>query len=685
MSLNYLIEKRGNSLLVCIKEKGSKRVLYLDRLKRCALPADLEPLSLLIKIHLKSKTNTDTLDFDRVIVPPSHVKQALELMRKTGRMIGEIEAKVEKPLVLAPRLVLKDSSGSFADLWMNYGELIEIDDFSPTVCGKTRLKSQELRFEKDLLDAGFQKKQVGNSRYFCPKEEVREALLLLLEIGWEVRDFQGNLVEKEVAIQVEGERIAIRAKSRALIDIKLQMEGIFEGETLYLKRNQIGMTTDLLSQVHINWDEQLFKMAEGLNSDASLKSSPPGEDFQGTLLPFQQKGVDWLVFLYEWGFSALLADEMGLGKTVQVLAFLSRIRTNLPILIVAPTSLLFNWEQEIRRFLPSRKDIVLLSYTSLRLKGEEIARENYEVIVFDESSAIKTRSTLTAKAAYRLKGKFKICLNGTPMENCFDEICSQFQFLMPDLIERNIQTLKNQIKPFILRRKKEDVEIDLPEKREQIVWVEMTEEQTALYKTVKSGFQIDGATQIEVLEMILKLRQISIDPRLVGSNLEGAKLERVIADVKEALQEGRKILVYSQFTEVLKLLRKEFEEAYYLDGSMPAAKRGEVVQAFQEDPNPALFLLSMKAGGVGLNLTAADSVLIIDPWWNEAVEKQAIDRAHRIGQKKKVLAKRYLSAHSIEEKILQLKAAKLKAATELLEFDGGVFDEKTIRDLLTAP
>jgi superfamily II DNA or RNA helicase len=671
--LIYKIEKKGRSLLVRLEQQGSRRILYLDTLKAIAKEIDQEALALLVKIHLQTNRNAQTLSFDRIDVPPSHVEEALRLMRKTGRMVGEVIIPSEKPLEVLPRLVLQDASGSFANLWMDYGiGQVAFEDFAPTIKGHPRLKKEEASWEKDLLEAGYARKMVGGSHYYCPSDKVKGALDLLLAVGWQIHHASGKPVGKQIEIREENGRVVIRGPIRGLLDQKIQMGGVWEGDALILKRSQVGAVLPLLSEAHVNWDENLRKLAEGLKSGASLETAPVDASFRGTLLPYQQKGVDWLQFLYRWGFSGLLADEMGLGKTVQVLAFLSRVGTNLPILIVAPTSLLFNWEAEIQRFLPGHTNITLISYAALRLNGME---GEFEVIVLDESNAIKTASTQTARAACKLKGRFRICLSGTPIENRPDEIWSQFHFLMPDLIERNGETLKQQIRPFILRRRKEEVQLDLPEKIEQITWLEMDEAQRELYETYRKGIRVDGVSRMQILEAILRLRQICCDPRLVGSELKGAKMDQLISDVQEALEQKRKVLIFSQFTSMLQLMRQEFKEALYLDGSIAAAERGELVRSFQEDPNSSLFLLSLKAGGVGLNLTAADYVFLFDPWWNEAVERQAIDRAHRIGQKKTVVAKRYLMAHSIEEKMLQLKGKKQHAADQLLDLEGWTQEE----------
>jgi superfamily II DNA or RNA helicase len=660
------------------------------------------------------------------------------------------EQAPEKPLQVFPELILKDGTGSFADLWMEYPGVgcVAVEDLAPSVQGKARLKKEEAAWEKDLIECGFLRKKVGDSNYYVPTERASSCLLLLLDVGWKIKDARGRTVyrqgnldfsveEKEGAIAIRGqvcfgeETASFRSHRDALQQGRMWVEisdgkvGLLdrkksvliqgdqwdeEGKTLCLPKAQAVAALPLLDIPSIQWEGSVRRMAEGLRKGADWETALPDPSFKGTLLPYQQKGVDWLALLHRWGFSGLLADEMGLGKTVQVLAFFSRLNAdrgrNLPILIVAPTSLLFNWQAEIRRFLSievyihsgphrlkgvdelKRLPWIVTSYALLRLDEEILSQIEFEAIALDESNAIKTSATQTAKAAYRLKGRFRIALSGTPVENRLEEIGSQFQFLLPDLkfsLKPNeLESVRRKLKPFILRRRKEEVQIDLPEKMEQAVWIEMEEAQRQVYEsyrtTLRSGLLkkvgVEGiqAHRMEVLEAILRLRQICCDPRLVGDEIGGAKLQRLKEEIEEAVLENRKMLVYSQFTSMLHLIRTELNQKgihpLYLDGSMSGEKRGELVQAFQEDPNCLVFLLSLKAGGVGLNLTAAETVVLFDPWWNEAVERQAIDRAHRIGQKKTVMAKRYLIPGTVEEKIQQLKAKKQSVADQLLEDQG---------------
>lgn len=645
--------------------------------------------------------------------------------------------EIETPFSVLPELVLSDSTGCFANLRMEYAGVgkIPFEDFSKTIGGKLRLKSEEEAFEKDLLEAGFIRKIHDSSHYYCPGDKVLQNLRFLLEIGWKIFTSDGKKIERQTSIswelREEKGKVAIQGKvhfqdreislksalgsrgfllaldhqSAALFDRKpfSPLEGEWEEETLFIKKSKLPQVAEIIQNDPAKWENNLLNLAQGLKEGAALSEVLPGLGFQGNLLPYQQKGVNFLSFLQKWGFSAFLADEMGLGKTVQVLAFFSTLRTNLPILIIAPSSLLYQWKAEIQKFLPSmpvcihaglnrQKDlsqiqgVVITSYAILRQDEELLSEREFEVIVLDESNAIKTAATQTAKAACQLRGRFKIALSGTPVENRFEELLSQFKFLMPDFDAPHLESLKKQIRPFLLRRKKSQVELELPEKMEQITWVEMGDEQRALYESYLTEVQRDlsnlSERRMEILEKILRLRQICADPRLLGHTIVGSKLDVMLDDI-----EGRKVLIYSQFTSMLDLigdaLQKRGQKFLRLDGSTPLSERERQVKRFQEDPNETIFLLSLKAGGTGLNLNAADYVILFDPWWNEAVEAQAIDRAHRIGQKKSLIAKRYLVFNSIEEKMLRLKEKKRNLAEHLLNSDDFSWTEEDLLHLLT--
>ena len=447
------------------------------------------------------------------------------------------------------------------------------------------------------------------------------------------------------------------------------------------------------------------------------------------LRPYQGDGYAWLAFLYEQRFGACLADDMGLGKTLQTICLLAAIhegcvnpsehaeraedaehpegteRARGPHLVVVPTSLLFNWEQELARFAPGLKvrvysggertldatdgDVVLTTYGLVRRDIEALERTAFHVIVFDEAQAVKNILADTTGAVRRLKGRFKIALTGTPLENHLGEYFSVIDLCLPGLLgeydrfktelkcveERTLNRLLRRTRPFILRRTKAQILRDLPPKTESEVFLDLTERQKALYQqtvaqvrsTIDEAYRTktSGQAQFIALTAILKLRQVCLSPRLLTNRADESspKLSFLMERLQVLLDEGHSALVFSQFTGFLDLVQEACVRHqlphHRLDGSTAAAARKGRVKAFQTGEQPGVFLLSLKAGGQGLNLTKATYVFHLDPWWNPAVENQASDRAHRIGQQRAVSVVRILMRHSIEEKMVALKQRKL--------------------------
>jgi SNF2 family DNA or RNA helicase len=451
--------------------------------------------------------------------------------------------------------------------------------------------------------------------------------------------------------------------------------------------------------------------------------------FDQVLRPYQIDGVVWLSFLFDFGFGGVLADDMGLGKTIQTLAHIQCLKDayklTRPALIVAPTSTLPNWHAEMKRFVPrlslvvlhgvSRKesydniattDVVLTSYPLLVRDREILLKQHYSVVVLDEAQNIKNPGTSAAKAAYEISAESKIALSGTPIENHLEELWSIFRFSLPGLLggqtefRREFRTpieagqrtprerLERRIKPFFLRRTKEQVAPELPSKTEIIDYVSLEPSQRELYdavalaadRQIRDSILAKGwdETRFEALNALLRLRQICCDPRLVKSGLDSplpqvadsSKLERLISMLVELEQAGRKTLVFSQFTSMLDLievrLKKEGIKWVRLCGS--TKDRATPVNQFQSGSVP-VFLISLKAGGVGLNLTAADTVIHYDPWWNPAVERQATDRAHRIGQDKPVFVYKLVAADTVEERILTMQLRKSELSQMILGED----------------
>ena len=483
--------------------------------------------------------------------------------------------------------------------------------------------------------------------------------------------------------------------------------------------------------------EWLGEMLRGLRSPEGLAQVDPGAALKATLRPYQQVGVRWLYLLAKLGLGACLADDMGLGKTIQVLALLESRRgpkkkPRAPSLVVAPRSLIHNWIEEARRFTPQLRvldytgqqrneqfgnfencDLVMTTYGTLRRDIGRLKDFDFNYCVLDEAQSIKNADSHSAKACRLLRARHRLAMTGTPVENHLGELWSLFEFLNPGMLGRSaalkrlsasapgkdpaaIEALAKGLRPFLLRRTKEQVLSELPEKTEQTLYCQLEKKQRKLYDDLRNHYRdlltkrIDSVglkkSKIQVLEALLRLRQAACHPGLIDPKQAGqpsAKLEALLEQLKEVLAEGHKALVFSQFTSLLAIVRKELDRraiAYeYLDGK--TRNRKEKVDRFQENPACPLFLISLKAGGLGLNLTAADYVFILDPWWNPAVEAQAVDRAHRIGQTRRVFAYRLIARDTVEEKILELQRHKQKLAEAIVSADNSLIRSLTADDL----
>ncbi|MBC8095390.1 MAG: DEAD/DEAH box helicase, partial [Akkermansiaceae bacterium] len=462
-------------------------------------------------------------------------------------------------------------------------------------------------------------------------------------------------------------------------------------------------------------------------SGETKMTCPPLGSLESVLRPYQKEGVAWLHFLRENGFGGILADEMGLGKTLQTLAYLATVNRepDRPTLVVCPTSLVFNWLAESAKFTPHLKtlrlhgpdrhalfekiaesDLVVTSYALVRRDAEKYRGIEFDTVVLDEAQHIKNRQTQNAQAVKAIRSKHRLVLTGTPMENSVLDLWSIFDFLMPGYLgaaadfkeryeipitrERNVESqarLGRRLRPFILRRMKRDVAKDLPEKLEQVAYCELTDEQRTVYQQIMEmsrkevmdavGAQGVAKSRMVVLNALLRLRQICCDLRLLKLEEKGkpvtdeasGKLEMFGELLDEALDGGHRVLVFSQFVSMLALLKdrltRDGVEFCYLDGS--TSNRAEVVSRFQTTATIPVFLISLKAGGVGLNLTGADTVIHFDPWWNPAVEDQATDRAHRIGQTRVVTSYKLIARDTVEEKILTLQNRKREIIKGTLE------------------
>ncbi len=477
-------------------------------------------------------------------------------------------------------------------------------------------------------------------------------------------------------------------------------------------------------------DDGLQSLAMRLRGTGSPQDIIAPDGMGITLRPYQLQGVAWLQYLRQNNLAGILADDMGLGKTAQTLAHLliekQQGRLDLPALVVLPTSLVFNWQAEAARMAPALRvltlqgpkraddfscmaefDVVLTTFPLLWRDVRALAAQPFHLLILDEAQSVKNAAGRSARAVRRLKARHRLCLTGTPLENHLGELWAQFDFLMPGFlgdsrsfqrlwrkpIEVNGETVRAQllaqrVRPFILRRRKEDVATELKPVTEIIQRVQLQGQQRDLYESVRvaadtqvrrllARTHFKGA-QISILDALLKLRQVCCDPYLVKgtkmpASMERAKLELLMTLLPALAKEGRRVLVFSQFTEMLTLIEPELDALQLpwlaLTGKTPPAKRGALVAQFQTRTVP-IFLVSLKAGGLGLNLTAADTVIHVDPWWNPAVEQQATARAHRIGQDQPVFVYKLVVQGSIEDRMLELQARKSALVEGVLGVDG---------------
>jgi non-specific serine/threonine protein kinase len=472
---------------------------------------------------------------------------------------------------------------------------------------------------------------------------------------------------------------------------------------------------------------QLEEKYEKLRQFNNITEIEPPEHLKTILRPYQVAGYQWLNYLKEIKWGGILADDMGLGKTVQALSYMDHYKKEngrLKALVVCPTTLIYNWENEIKKFTPSLTyrihhggtrtrskeelmdhDVTITTYGTLRSDIKLLVSIEFDYVTLDESQAIKNPASKVTKAAGLLNAKNRLCMSGTPLQNNTFDVFAQMNFLNPGMLgtmeffrqefavpidkfgeQDRKEHLKKILYPFILRRTKEQVAKDLPEKQEMILWCEMEDEQRKIYDAYRNDFrdkilgtiQEQGIqkSQLTILQGLMKLRQICDSPAILNEEEKfenhSIKLDELAREIVENIGD-HKALVFSQFLGMLALIRGKMEELgikyEYFDGSTSAPDREKAIQSFQNNEEVRVFLISLKAGGVGLNLTAADYVYIVDPWWNPAVEQQAIDRTHRIGQTKNIFAYRMICKDTIEDKILQLQDKKRALAKDIISDD----------------
>ena len=561
-------------------------------------------------------------------------------------------------------------------------------------------------------------------------ELLREALM-------QSPDFFVNL-ENDRLLKLDSQRML------SIFDTLLELydsDPLTEDGGLELSRHQAAQMNALLENPDLQWHgaDSLQELNRRLRDFEGISSVATPRGLQTELRDYQRQGLNWLQFLREFDFNGILADDMGLGKTVQTLAHLllekESGRLQRPCLVIVPTSLVSNWAREARLFAPDLKvlilhgsdrhvhfeqinshDIVITTYPLLRRDSDTLQEHDFYTIVLDESQFIKNPRSKTTQVVFTLKATHRLCLTGTPLENHLGELWSMFHFLMPGFLggltrfntlfrnpiekQGNVvrqEHLRQRIKPFLLRRSKHDVASELPKKTEIIRTVSLQGKQRDLYESIRMAMDIKvrqeinnkglARSQIMILDALLKLSQVCCDPRTLSLSQaknvkQSAKLDLLMDMVPEMIEEGRRILIFSQFTRMLSLIEDEFVAANidYCKLTGQTRKRDEQVDSFQRGEVP-VFLISLKAGGVGLNLTAADTVIHYDPWWNPAAENQATDRAHRIGQDKPVFVYKLIAEDTIEDRILALQKSKQALAESIYDEAGSTSSQLTADDL----
>lgn len=555
-----------------------------------------------------------------------------------------------------------------------------------------------------------------------------------------VDDVKKALANKQQFVQLEDGTLGILPEE--WIKKYALLFRVGEGKSSSMKLSKYHFS--VIEELYLQRDEQelffqLEEKYERLKSNHSIKEIPAPAHLKSILRPYQESGFQWLNYLREVQWGGILADDMGLGKTIQALSFLHHLKHEngvLKALVVCPTTLMYNWQNEIRKFTPSLNfyihhggnrsrdtladksiDVIITTYGTLRSDIKQFVEVSFDYVVLDESQAIKNPSSKVTKAAGLLKAKNRLCLSGTPLQNNTFDIFAQMNFLNPGMLgsveffkqefsipidkfgeKEQKDHLRKLLYPFILRRTKEQVAKDLPEKQEMVLFCEMGDEQRKIYDAYRNDYRdkILGVvenqgiqkSQLTILQGLMKLRQICDSPAIVKEDEKfpnvSVKLEEIGREITENIS-NHKALVFSQFLGMLALIKEKLAELgvdyEYFDGSSTVNERERAIQRFQNDENCRVFLISLKAGGVGLNLTAADYVYIVDPWWNPAVEQQAIDRTHRIGQTKNIFAYRMICTDTVEDKILKLQERKRNLAKDLITDDEGFVKSLTKEDV----
>lgn len=599
-------------------------------------------------------------------------------------------------------------------------------------------------------------KELKNFKYSTSRPNV--SLNVSSEIDWfdvdveveieneffTLKDLKKRLIKDSNYIQLGDGRVAILPEEwLKKMERYLRAGEIDKNGKLKVSKKKFSILEEIFEEKNLSPDviEELARKRQRLREFKEVKIQSVPRHLNANLRDYQLEGFNWMCFLDEFGWGGILADDMGLGKTLQVLAFIQyKVRQSIkkPMLVVVPTSLLFNWEKEIEKFVPELSyavyygnnrnggkktfqnvSLVITSYGILVSDIELFKEISFEYVILDESQAIKNPGTQRFKAAVALNTGNRIAMTGTPIENNTFDLYAQMHFVNPGFLG-NTQSFRRQysqpidkyghadvvaelqklINPFILRRTKELVATELPLKTEDVIYCEMGTSQRKVYDAYRNQIRLQVLKKIEedgydqskmiVIQALTKLRQICNSPELLPGDDEpygndSVKLETLIEHINEKTG-NHKILIFSQFVKMLELIKNKLHETNisfeYLDGKSSKKQREVSVERFQSEPDVRVFLISLRAGGTGLNLTAADYVYIVDPWWNPAVENQAIDRCYRIGQDKHVIAYRMICKDTIEDKIQDYKSKKQKIADSLITVDENMMASLNEKDIM---
>ncbi len=671
-------------------------------------------------------------DKEKIIIPQQD--KLLVIQRNTE----EEQAFVKRVESLHSQFIRPDASGSLvlkgADVLKNNWFFLFIDamrEMDITVFGFEALKNFRFNTAKPSTKIYIS----SHTDWFDAKVEIHFG-----EQKITVADVKKALANKQQFVPLQDGSLGILPEEWIKKYSLLFRVGEGKSEKMKLSRYHFSVIEELYE--NRNEEELFFQLEERydrLKEFKNIEKIEAPEHLKPILRPYQESGFQWLNYLNEVKWGGILADDMGLGKTVQALSFLHHIKhenRKLKALVVCPTTLMYNWENEIKKFTPTLTyhihhgatrlrqnitnpdfDIIITTYGTLRSDIKSFVEPEFDYIILDESQAIKNPSSKVTKAASLLKAKSRLCLSGTPLQNNTFDIFAQMNFLNPGMLgsmeffrqefavpidkfgeQEQKEHLRKLLFPFILRRTKEQVAKDLPDKTEMILFCEMGEEQRKIYDAYRNDFrdkilgvveeQGINKSQLTILQGLMKLRQICDSPAIMKDDEKypnvSIKLDELVREITENISD-HKALVFSQFLGMLALIRQRLDELgvkyEYFDGSTAAPDREKAIQSFQNDTSCRVFLISLKAGGVGLNLTAADYVYIVDPWWNPAVEQQAIDRTHRIGQTKNIFAYRMICKDTVEDKILSLQEKKKALAADLITDDSGFVKNLTREDL----